>query len=153
MQNIHHMIDRFSGQYHKQVLKITEPLWRHFGISYFAYQRVSYYGAWTVLGNNPDWLNYCAANQYYRHDPSLVHPKNFKTGVCFPAAHDEKNFQNCLVKDAINTFDLNHCMAIFEKTDKGCDFYFFGAPTQHFHAVQFLFLSYECITLSIFSIF
>lgn len=136
MQNLVNLIERFSGKHHQRLLNITAPLLQNFGINYFCYQHVSFDGAWTLVGNNPDWLMFSGENSYYRIDPSLVDPAIMQSGVCFPATHQHREFQDTLVKQASDRFDLHHALAIIEKTELGCDYYFLGAPKQHHGAIN-----------------
>lgn len=131
MNNPSQLIDNFSGKYHKQMLKVTEPLRLQFGITYFCYQHVSNDGAWTILGNNPDWLMHSAENKFYLIDPSLVNPQHYQSGVILADTHPHPEFQNTMNKHALDLFDLAHCLAIIEKTADGCDYYFLSAPKKH----------------------
>lgn len=137
MQDLANLIERFSGKHHQRLLKITEPLRQHFGINYFCYQHVSFEGAWSLIGNHPDWLMFSGENGFYQIDPSLVDPMLMQSGVCFPANHQHREFQDTLVKQASDRFDLNHALAIVEKTNFGCDYYFLGAPKQHHNVINF----------------
>lgn len=136
MNDIFNLIDNFSGKYHDRLLKITEPLRQHFGITYFAYQRVTHQGEWMIVGNNPEWLTYSAGNQFYKHDPSLVNPTFYQSGYCFPAVHKDPDFQNTLARASVELFDLNHALAIVEKTVQGCDYYFLAAPTKNDNVID-----------------
>lgn len=131
MLSIHELIDHFSARHHARLQQVTQPLSTHFGISYFCFQRVKANGAWTILGNKPDWLNYSAGKHFYRVDPSLIHPSHYQTGLNFPSTHQHSEFQATLGTDCVKKFDINHPLAIIDRQFDYCDFYFFGAPTAH----------------------
>lgn len=126
------MIELTSIKYDRKIRQISEPLLHNFGISYFCYQFVSNDGNWFTLGTNPDWLIHSATNKYFEADPSLARPSYYSSPyICFPKYHENQRFQETLINQAIELFDLDHALAIVNPTDKGCEYYFFGAPKNH----------------------
>ncbi len=133
MQSMHRLVDNHSVKHHNKLAKITAPLNLHFGISYFAYQRVYDSGYAIMLTNTPEWASYSIDQQYYLIDPTLVSPEYYASGYSYVNSHNHGKFQACLVADAINKFDLNHAFSIVERQPGYCDYYFLGAPTMHQH--------------------
>lgn len=131
------MIDKTSIKHADLMHQLSEPLQQYFGISYFCYQFVSNEGDWFTLGNHPDWLLYSAEHQFYQVDPSLIQPKHYHaSSVCLPKYHQNDQFQETLVTDAIDLFDLDHPLALIEPNASGCEYYFFGAPNAHANVLQ-----------------
>lgn len=135
------MIEHTSIKYDRLLKDLTEPLLQHFGITYFCYQFVSCHGDWFTLGNNPDWLLHSAEQQFFRYDPSLVRPDHYQnSSISLPKNHPDTLFQQNMMTDAIEVFDIDHCLALIEPNALGCDFYFFAAPKHHLK-VQEIYLS------------
>lgn len=132
MIQIERMIEQTSMKYDKRIKQMTMPLIDHLGIHYFCYQYVSHMGMWFTLGNQPEWLLYSAEHQFYRYDPSLVKPKNYPhASICYPKNHQHNAFQETLIHQAAQYFDIHHCLAMIEPTANGCEYYFFAAPADH----------------------
>ncbi|KTD64091.1 Bacterial regulatory protein, luxR family [Legionella spiritensis] len=126
------MIEQTSIKYDRLLKKLTNPLLQYFGIHYFCYQFVSNKGDWFTLGNNPNWLLHSAEHQFFQFDPSLVRPRHYNTSsLCFPQNHQNDLFQQTLIADAIEVFDIDHSLALIEPNARGCEYYFFGAPKSH----------------------
>lgn len=131
MRDIHNLVQHFSERYHKQVQQLCEPLMTHLGIHYFCFQRVNTKGQWTILSSNPDWIHYSAEQQFYLHDPSLIDPTRYQSGINFPDTHHHESFQSTLATHARDVFNLHHSLAIIDRQQAHCDFYFFAAPAEH----------------------
>jgi len=101
------------------------------GIHYMAMQRVSKDGLWSILSSDPDWIEYSAGHQFYQHDPSLVNPSHYDSGVSFMSAHQHEEFNNILQKHAELYFNLGNCLAIIEKTDQECWFTFLATDIKN----------------------
>lgn len=126
------MIDQTSIKHDRLIQKLTASLFQHFGINYFCYQFVSNEGNWFTLSNNPDWLLYSAEHRFYQCDPSLVRPSNYiNPTICFPKNHQNDLFQQTIVSQSVDLFDIDHALAVIEPNPDGCEYYFFGAPRAH----------------------
>lgn len=136
MNSLLQMIKATSIQHHNLIKRLAAPLQQHIGASYFCYQFVSHEGNWFTLGNNPDWLQYCAENKFYKHDPSLVRPERYVSSVCLPANHQHQAFQETLVGKAITQFNINHALALIEPNSHGCEYYFFAAPSSNTNMLE-----------------
>lgn len=115
-----------SWKYQKKILKSTEPLLQKFGISYFGIQKITAEGCWSLVTNNPIWVEHCANEKFYQHDPTLVNPDYYQAGVSFVSAHRNPEFRNSLLKTAADQFDMDHCLAIIDKDDHHSEFAFFA---------------------------
>ncbi len=137
LTSISRMIEQTSIKYDRVIKKLTTPLLQHFGINYFCYQFVSNEGDWFTVGNNPSWLLHSAEHQFYQFDPSLVRPTNYTTStVCFPKNHQNDLFQQTLVSQSVDLFDIDHALAVIEPNPHGCEYYFFGAPRAHLQVLN-----------------
>ncbi len=115
-----------SWKYQKKIRKSTEFLLQKFGISYFGVQRITTNGRWSLVTNNPVWVEHCANEKFYQHDPTLVHPDYYQAGVSFVSAHPNPDFRNTLLKTAADKFDMDHCLAVIDKNDQYSEFAFFA---------------------------
>ncbi|WP_058514209.1 helix-turn-helix transcriptional regulator [Legionella santicrucis] len=124
------MIQTVSGRYSKKIDELINPI-KRYGISYFCWQTVSNTGQWCIIGNQPDWLEYSAEHCFYMHDPSLVHPRFYHSGVYYTAAYEEERFQDTIIGEAEKYFDLNYGLVIAEKKAHGMEFAIFAAPNKN----------------------
>lgn len=136
LRNLSEMIEHTSIKHTQLMRRLSAPLQQHFGINYFCYQFVSHEGAWFTVSSCHEWILYSAENKFYLHDPSLVQPRYYTSSVCFPKNHQHDIFQETLIEHAIKRFNLDHCLAIIEPHVLGCDYYFFGAPSEHTQITQ-----------------
>lgn len=116
MNSLDRMIRFSSGKYHKRLQALTSPLRDYFGIDYFFYQKINPLGEWVFLGNRPDWLEYSASEEFYRHDPSLIHPDKATSGIFLPDLHEDSRFQDTFVAQAKNKFQLQNALVITKKS-------------------------------------
>lgn len=131
------MIEQTSIKYDGLIKKLSAPLSQYFGINYFCYQFVSNEGRWFTLGTNPDWLLHSAEHEFYKVDPSLVRPNNYtSSNICFPKNHQHDLFQQTLINQAVDLFDIDHALALIEPNDQGCEYFFFGAPKAHLQVLN-----------------
>lgn len=131
MPNISDDVTFISRKYLNQIKKETELLEKQFGITYFATQKITFDGGWSIIGNHPEWLGYSADNQFYQYDPSLIDPNNYQTGISFCSAHDHEECQNTLMKTAVEIFNIDHCLAVIEKNETNCQFTFLATNRQN----------------------
>lgn len=136
MSKILEMVERTSVQHHDKINRIAKHL-QSAGIRYVCFQYVSNQGLWFTLGNDPEWLMYCAENKYYQHDPSLLSPSMVQSSIKLPKLYDNDAFQDTLVNNAECYFDINHPLAICEKTSKGCYYYFLATTKENRHIVEY----------------
>lgn len=129
------MIQALVGQYYKKIERLISPL-KNYGISYFSWQTVSNEGKWSIVGNRLDWLEYSAHNRFYMNDPSLIHPEFYSNSINYTATHKDENFQNTIIKEAMERFDLNHGLVMVEKNREGAEFAIFAAPNKNSHVIN-----------------
>lgn len=124
-------INKHSEKNHITMNRLSSKLADIFGVNYFAYQRVTEDGHWSIMGNNPDWLIYSAEKGFYLHDPSLVNPKYYQSGLCLPKTHQHEAFQETLIDHAIDNFDIDHALAVVKRAPGYCDYFFYAAPRKN----------------------
>ena len=124
-----------SWQHQKKIQKSTEFLLQKFGISYFGMQRITAEGRWSLVTNNPVWVEHCASEKFYQHDPTLVHPAHYDAGVTFISAHRNPEFRDSLLKTAADQFDMDHCLAIVDKNGQDAEFAFFATSCSNANIV------------------
>ena len=129
---IHTMVSHTSVKYADKLSALSEPLTR-LNIHYFCYQYVSNNGGWFTLGNNSDWLYYCADNETHQHDPSLIKPCKSASGCFLPSTHDNQVFREALAHPAVDQFNISHSLAITKPTKHGCEYYFFAGEHDNQH--------------------
>lgn len=118
-----------SKKYLRKMSKITDPLRDKFGITYFARQAVSNTGEWEILGNLPDWLDHSASKEFFKIDPSLLHPGHYQSGLVVISSHTTPDFLKNMTLECRNVYNLDHCLCIFQKTISGGEWYFFAASS------------------------
>lgn len=124
-------ITHLSRQYSRKLKKLTEPLLKKFGITYFARQSVNHQGHWEILGNLPDWLEYSASKQFYEVDPSLLHPDHYKPGLIVNSSQTAPTFLKEMARTALELYDIENTLCILEKNKVGCEWYFFSASAKN----------------------
>lgn len=118
-----------SKRHPNKIRKLTEHLFIQFGITYFCRQSVTNDGYWELLGNLPDWLDHSASKEFFKIDPSLLHPDYYETGITYISDHTVPDFLKAMLDECKRAYDINHTLCIFEKNNHGGDWYFF-ATTQ-----------------------
>lgn len=124
------MINGLTAKHYQKIERLISPL-KCLGIDYFAWQKVSHDGCWSILGNRPDWLEYSAAHQFYLVDPTLKDPNFYQSGMALASCHEHPEFQNSLSKHAIEKFNLHHGLAVINKTSQGSEWTFFATHNSH----------------------
>ncbi len=126
------MVENTSTRHYSLLKSLSSPLSR-LGIHYFCYQFVSTKGEWFTLGNQPDWLHYCAETETHKNDPSLLSVAKVKAGVFLPETHQNHEFRESLVTPAVEQFDIAQCLAIVKPVLEGVEYYFFGGSRHNAH--------------------
>lgn len=129
------MIDALSCKHRAKTQRLVSLL-QNYGISYFCLQTVSNEGKWSLIDNRPDWQEHSADSQFYLHDPSVGHPKFYRNGIVYTATHDEQIWQNRVLKDAKNLFNLTHGLVIIDKTHTGVEFSFFASDADNHQVIN-----------------
>lgn len=115
-----------SRKHQKTISKTTEVLSQKFGITYFGIQTITADGHWSLVTNNPAWVEHSVGEQFYLHDPTLIKPDYYQSGISFISSHHFSDFRNTLLKTAADQFDMDHCLAIVEKNNEHNEFAFFA---------------------------
>jgi DNA-binding CsgD family transcriptional regulator len=131
MNNLIHSITHLSEKHSKKIHKLTTPILNQLGLNYFATQTVTNDGLWKIIGNTPEWLAFSADNQFYLHDPSLIDPQRYTSGVTLATAHEHPEFRDTLIKVAVEQYDIDNCLCIIEKNPSSCEFYFFASSAHN----------------------
>lgn len=113
-----------SRKYHNKIKQLTAPLQHQFGISYFARQTVSNDGAWEIVTNEPGWIEYSAAQNFYKIDPSLLHPSHYQSGLTVNASHNVPEYLQEMTHTFRKLYKGDHTLCILNQTSRGSEWYF-----------------------------
>lgn len=131
MQTELNNITHLSCKYAKKIRQLTEPLQTQFGISYFARQSVTHDGHWEILGNLPEWLAHSADKKFYQLDSSLMNPELYQSGLAIVSSTHAPADLQVMAQEALNVYDIEHCLCIFEKSARGSEWYFFATSAKN----------------------
>lgn len=81
MNTFHNMLKGISNPVQSKINKFCEPLFTHFGIKHFWYQRTTLSGHYVVLGNCLPWMEYVFDGTLYKTSNTFHHPHMYTSGI------------------------------------------------------------------------
>lgn len=122
-----------------EINEICAPLFRNSPIKFFRYVKVFSNGEYITLCNDSRWVEHYLLHDYYKlayyENNSLAWEKAPSIFLWLP-------FDNELLSDAKNYYDIDHGVTLLEKNKSYCELFHFASNRQGGSAINF-YLNYE----------
>lgn len=151
LENIQKTI-KLTQEFAPTLKSLCKPLLCNFGITFFDYIHLNNEGHATILNSNPGWLSHYFDNQFYRHDPRLVHPNQLEDGYGTWQSYRNHSFQGGVLADAQYMFNLSQATSFIQKDDSGCHIFSIATHGQNTMLQNHL-LNHQSILSTYFKIF
>ena len=69
--------------------------------------------------------------KYYLQDPCMVNPENIQQRHAFYVTYEEETFNNGILKDSVENFDMAHELVFISKNNNGFEVVALAAPLNH----------------------
>lgn len=115
-----------SSPHFERAMRFASPLKDHFGINHFWYYRISNSGAYSYMGTNEDWNEYCFANSLTKFFPCLRHPKILGGGISLMRASPSDIKYQEVQKIAWDKYQINFNLNLYESSADGIEAFGFG---------------------------
>jgi DNA-binding CsgD family transcriptional regulator len=121
-------------KYHKKLTKLAEPLEQILGpITECGYLNISKEKGTKILINQPGYLERYIQNRYYIHDHHFIDPTLLSNGLSFWFTQPDKNYQNKLIYDGRQLFDIGHGFTYTKKiTSTNCEHFLIASSNSNY---------------------
>lgn len=117
------IVQNYLTRYCDRIRDVTRPIRDRFNIDYFTYHKINNDGHYTVILDRPDWAEHYVNKKFYLLDPYLRNPEAYESGVCFLESNGPDAYQNEVLKDGFELFNLNVGMILIEKSADCVEFF------------------------------
>ncbi len=122
---------RATGEYHKKLQKLSEPLHRLMGTHYFGYVSVDANLKFTSLHNNLQWGDYCVEASLFENCPCMVLPEKMGSGVALYESYQNDEFIDSVLKASVEQFDIAHELVVVQSTGTSYEVFSVGASQEN----------------------
>lgn len=120
--------DLFFGtkKYQKKFMALCDPIKQYLGITTAGYIRIDQNGGMQHIFSNIKWMERAIEKNYVQQDPGIVHPNNMNSGFTFVVGHDDQEYKDSMLKEAIHEFNFHHAFCYVEKNHSDFTLFFFA---------------------------